>query len=100
MFLKLVAREAKTIWYYQIKRRLTKHVLHLKFSDIECQYSDVSLKILENFNFAEWKKGTDKTARLVFITFLDDLQEISIIADCDIYLLNDTGETVDIINKV
>ena len=99
MFLKIQTKRHGN-WFYQVKRRFAFH-LEKQSYDETFSNSDFNFSSFDDGNVQKWKEDGGKIA--VFImTFLDeDLNEVSIATDksVDIYLLNDAGETIDIINR-
>jgi hypothetical protein len=100
MILKLACKD-NVNWYYEVESHLASYRVEISFSEFDSLYSKSDLKVLENFDFDEWRDNPKKVQKLIFVTFLDkNLKKIMIIADCDVYLLNKKGETIDIINRI
>jgi hypothetical protein len=98
MILKAVYKNDKT-WMFQIKRRFTYHWIEQTNEEYSTIDYDVLLIDKELIDFDGAKE--DIIWRYISITFLDeDLNEVSIAANCDLYLLNDSGDTIDVINRV
>lgn len=99
MFLKIQTKKHGN-WTYQIKRRFACH-LEKQSYDETFSNSDFNFSSFEEDTVSKWKESNDRI--FVFImTFLDeDLNEVVIATDesVDIYLLNNTGKTIDIINR-
>ncbi len=97
MILKLQSKENGN-WFYQIKRQFVCHKLKEPFSCFSNR--DYDLSLFDEDYIKKWKES-DVEAEFIHISFLDeDLNEITIgTFHCDIYLLNDSGKTIEIINR-
>jgi len=99
MFLKIQTPKNGT-WTYQIQRRFTSHVINETYKET-FRGADFDFSSFDEETIQEWRDGEDK--KDVFImTFLDEnLNEVVMATDraVNIYLLNDEGKTIDIINR-
>lgn len=85
-------------WVYQVKRRFNCRSKKLPYDGTEFDY-DASF--FEEDNLKGWKEHNELTVFLI-IFFDEELNEVSMITDLsvDIYLLNDEGKTIDVINHI